>query len=132
MYQQSTETLRAIMNKTIFTRLYVDGDKITNHELKEPFDALTQTYTHWHRHTTNTKHSHNHHHSRDSRPPTATHSTRPPHHSSATHADQHDATKQPPRPTHSPALTLCAQGSKEASPRTAEVVAGLVGDVAVG
>jgi hypothetical protein len=55
MYQQSTETLRAIMNKTIFTRLYVDGDTITNHELKEPFDALTETYTHWHRHTPSTK-----------------------------------------------------------------------------
>jgi len=43
-YELANETARAIMNKAFFTRLYVDGDKITGHELHEPFDNLMQAY----------------------------------------------------------------------------------------
>ena len=43
MYERG-ETVRSILNKAFFTRLYVDGDKITGHELKEPFDVLSEAY----------------------------------------------------------------------------------------
>jgi len=44
MYRQSNETVRTILNKAFFTKLYVDGRKVTEHQLQEPFDLLTETY----------------------------------------------------------------------------------------
>lgn len=32
--------MRAHLNKTFFTKLYVDGEKIAEHELREPLDVL--------------------------------------------------------------------------------------------
>ncbi len=43
-YERGSETVRSLLNKAFFTRLYVDGEKITEHELKEPFDKLMPVY----------------------------------------------------------------------------------------
>lgn len=40
MYRRSNEQVRSILNKAFFTRLYVDGRKITGQEYEEPFDVL--------------------------------------------------------------------------------------------
>lgn len=47
MYQTGSEAVRTIMNRTIFTKLYVDGDTITDHELREPFNLLADAYSVW-------------------------------------------------------------------------------------
>jgi site-specific DNA recombinase len=47
MYQTGSEAVRTIMNRTIFTKLYVDGDTITSHELREPFNVLAEAYSRW-------------------------------------------------------------------------------------
>jgi len=47
MYQAGSEAVRTIMNRTIFTKLYVDGDTITGHELREPFNVLAEAYSVW-------------------------------------------------------------------------------------
>lgn len=39
-YARADETVRAIMNRTFFVRLHVDGEKVERHELREPFDVL--------------------------------------------------------------------------------------------
>jgi site-specific DNA recombinase len=39
------ETVKSILNRAFFTRLYVDGGKVTDHELNEPFDLLSDAYT---------------------------------------------------------------------------------------
>jgi hypothetical protein len=44
MYERGGETVRSILNKAFFKRLYVDGDKIINHQAREPFDVLTEAY----------------------------------------------------------------------------------------
>jgi hypothetical protein len=44
MYQHSNERVRSILNKSFFTKLYVDGRKVTEHELQEPFDLLNEAY----------------------------------------------------------------------------------------
>jgi hypothetical protein len=38
------ETVKSILNKAFFTRLYVDGGKVTDHELNEPFDLISEAY----------------------------------------------------------------------------------------
>ncbi|WP_329051190.1 recombinase family protein [Amycolatopsis sp. NBC_01488] len=43
-YERGNETVRAILNKVFFTKLYVDGSKITEHELREPFGAIVDGY----------------------------------------------------------------------------------------
>jgi site-specific DNA recombinase len=40
MYRRSGERVRSILNKAFFTKLYIDGRKISDHELREPFDIL--------------------------------------------------------------------------------------------
>ncbi len=44
MYRSGGEAVRAILNRTFFTRLYVDASKVTEAELREPFDILTEAY----------------------------------------------------------------------------------------
>jgi hypothetical protein len=44
LYRTSSETIRAILNRTFFTRLNVDARKVTDAELKEPFNALQDGY----------------------------------------------------------------------------------------
>jgi site-specific DNA recombinase len=43
-YERGSETIRSLLNKAFFTRLYVDGEKIAEHEFKEPFDKLMPVY----------------------------------------------------------------------------------------
>lgn len=43
-YEQGSESARAVLNKAFFTRLYIDGGKITEHQLKEPFDKLITAF----------------------------------------------------------------------------------------
>jgi site-specific DNA recombinase len=43
-YRQADEHIRAMLNKVFFTKLYVDGGKITGHDLREPFDKLIGAY----------------------------------------------------------------------------------------
>jgi hypothetical protein len=40
MYQAENETVCSILNQAFFLRLYIDGTKVTGHELGEPFDIL--------------------------------------------------------------------------------------------
>ena len=39
--------MRSILNRAFFTNLYVDGSKIVDHQLSEPFDVLAEAYTIW-------------------------------------------------------------------------------------
>jgi site-specific DNA recombinase len=39
-YEHGNELVRATLNKAFFTRIYIDGKKIAEHELQEPFDTL--------------------------------------------------------------------------------------------
>jgi site-specific DNA recombinase len=43
-YEHGDQAVRSILNKAFFTRLYVDGTKVIDAELKEPFADLTQAY----------------------------------------------------------------------------------------
>lgn len=43
--QPDNETVKTILNRAFFTRLYVDGGRVTDHELNEPFDMLQEAYT---------------------------------------------------------------------------------------
>ena len=38
------EAVRAILNRTFFTRLYVDARKVTGAEMREPLDVLHEAY----------------------------------------------------------------------------------------
>jgi site-specific DNA recombinase len=49
MYKRGGETVRSILNKAFFTKLYVDGRKIFGQELREPFDVLMGAYEVWDR-----------------------------------------------------------------------------------
>ncbi|MCA1675200.1 MAG: hypothetical protein LC799_24415 [Actinobacteria bacterium] len=40
--------MRSILNKAFFIKLYVDGDKVIDHEPQEPFGALRQAYRVYH------------------------------------------------------------------------------------
>jgi site-specific DNA recombinase len=44
MYQHGGETVRSILNRALFARLYVDGQKVTEQALQEPFDMLGEAY----------------------------------------------------------------------------------------
>ncbi|MEC3976233.1 recombinase family protein [Amycolatopsis sp. H20-H5] len=44
MYQHGHEAVRSILNRAFFTRLYVDGHKVTEQVLQEPFDMLGEAY----------------------------------------------------------------------------------------
>ncbi len=44
IYAESSESVRTILNKAFFSKLYVDGRKVTGHEFNEPFDALFELY----------------------------------------------------------------------------------------
>jgi hypothetical protein len=41
MYERGGEAIRSILNKAIFTKLYVDGSTVVDHQLNEPFDIIT-------------------------------------------------------------------------------------------
>ncbi len=43
-YARGDEAVRSILNRAFFTRLYVDGGKIVDHEMEPPFDAITSGY----------------------------------------------------------------------------------------
>jgi len=47
MYRREpdNETVKSILSKAFFSRLYVDGGKVTDHELNEPFNVLFDAYT---------------------------------------------------------------------------------------
>jgi len=45
MRAHDNEPVRTTLNRAFFTRIYVDGGKITAHELNEPFDVLAEGYT---------------------------------------------------------------------------------------
>jgi site-specific DNA recombinase len=44
MYQHGNEAVKTTLNKAFFTKLYVDSRKVTEHELQEPFDLLSEAY----------------------------------------------------------------------------------------
>jgi hypothetical protein len=44
MYRRSGEQVRGILNKAFFTKLYIDGRKVSDQELREPFDILVGAY----------------------------------------------------------------------------------------
>ena len=45
MYQAGNETVRSILNRAFFTRLYIDGTRVTGQKLREPFDVLHEAST---------------------------------------------------------------------------------------
>ncbi len=44
MYRTGSETVRSILNRAVFTKLYVDGRKVSEHELSGPFDVLHEAH----------------------------------------------------------------------------------------
>ena len=44
LYARSGESVRVVLNKAFFARLYVDGRKITGEEIREPFALLRDMY----------------------------------------------------------------------------------------
>lgn len=48
LYRGGGDTVRALLNRALFSRLYVDGDKITNQEVREPFAALMEAHREHH------------------------------------------------------------------------------------
>lgn len=44
LYRRGNETVETSLNRAFFTKLYVDGRRVTEHELREPFDILNQVY----------------------------------------------------------------------------------------
>jgi site-specific DNA recombinase len=111
MYQTGSDTVRTIMNRSIFTKLYADSDTITNHELHEPFNVLADAYTTWqgYPHQTDTTpglRTPNH----ATRPRSTLHATKPTQHSSAAPETRYGATGHLTVP---PALALAGQGSNK-------------------
>jgi site-specific DNA recombinase len=111
MYQAGGERVRAIMNRTIFAKLYIDVDTVADHELNQPFDALTAAYSQWQGYP----------HQTDTSPrPRATtgatgprsqlHATLPAQRSSAAPGAGYGATELP---SISPDLILAGQGSNK-------------------
>jgi site-specific DNA recombinase len=47
MYRASDETVRSLLNRAFFTRLYIDGRKVVGHVLKEPFNVLAEAHQHY-------------------------------------------------------------------------------------
>ena len=64
-YERGDETVRALLNKAFFVRLYVDAGKITDHQSREPFDAIFEGYRSY-------QISHQWNHARSGQPQTAT------------------------------------------------------------
>jgi hypothetical protein len=110
MYQTGSEAVRTIMNRTIFTKLYVDGDTITSHELREPFNVLAEAYSVWQGYPQDTDTTPDKRPSRATRPRTALHTTPTPQRSSAAPEAEYGATE---RTSVSPALALLARGSSK-------------------
>ncbi|MGH3751659.1 MAG: hypothetical protein ACRDRP_03010 [Pseudonocardiaceae bacterium] len=112
MYQAGSEAVRTIMNRSIFTKLYADGDTITGHELREPFNVLADACTTWqgYPHQTDTTpglRAPN----RATRPRSTLHAAIPTQRrSSAAPETGHGATEYL---TVSPALALAGQGSNK-------------------
>jgi KaiC/GvpD/RAD55 family RecA-like ATPase len=44
MYRRGNETVKSILNKAFFTKLYVDSRKVTEQQLREPFELLSEAY----------------------------------------------------------------------------------------
>jgi len=47
MHRASGESVRSLLNRAFFTRLEIDGRKVTGHVLKEPFDVLSEAHERW-------------------------------------------------------------------------------------
>ena len=110
MYRTGSEAVRTIMNRSIFTKLYVDGDTITGHELREPFNVLAEAYSVWQGYPHQTDTTPGTRPSRATGPRTALHATPAPQHSSAAPQTRHGATQDH---AASPALALLAKGSSK-------------------
>jgi hypothetical protein len=50
LYRTGTETVRSILNRTFFPRLYIDGERVTSYELNEPFNVINEAYTIYRQH----------------------------------------------------------------------------------
>jgi DNA invertase Pin-like site-specific DNA recombinase len=50
LYARGNETVKAILSRAFFTRLHVDGGRVTGQELAEPFNMLHEAYTIWREH----------------------------------------------------------------------------------
>jgi hypothetical protein len=111
MYRTGSEAVRTIMNRSIFTKLYVDGDTITGHELREPFNLLADAYSLWqgypHQRPTAPGVRKP---SRATGPRSARHTAPSPQHNSAAPQTRHGATQDH---AASPALALLARGSSK-------------------
>jgi hypothetical protein len=112
MYQTGSEAVRTIMNRSIFTKLYADGDTITDHELCEPFNALADAYSLWqgYPHQTDT--------TPGLRAPNRATRPRPTLHTAAIPTQRDSAAPQTGHSTTedhaaSPALALASQGSNK-------------------
>jgi len=119
MYEQADETVRNVLNKAFFTRLYVDGDKITGQTLREPFDLLITSYQR--RPQTHTDRTY-HRRSNSSVAHNPAHTTSSAAHLTACDADDHNLSDLDRETlTDRLALALWGQGSSKA------VVVGLPG-----
>jgi site-specific DNA recombinase len=111
MYQAGSEAARKIMNRSIFAKLYVDGDTIIDHEMNEPFNVLTDAYSQWqgYPHQTDTTPSVRKP-SQATGPRSPLHTDLPTQRSSAAPEAGYDATGNH---SASPAPTLAGQGSSK-------------------
>jgi hypothetical protein len=110
MYQAGSEAVRTILNRTIFAKLYVDGDIITGHELREPFTLLAEAYSLWQGYPHQTDTAPDERPSRSTGPRSALHTALPTQRSSAAPDTGHGATNHS---SASPALALAGQGSNK-------------------
>ncbi|MCA1600328.1 MAG: recombinase family protein [Acidobacteria bacterium] len=110
MYYIGSEAVRTIMNRTIFAKLYVDGDTVTDHELREPFNVLADAYSVWQGYPHQADTAPGKRPSRTTGPRSALHTALPAQRSSAAPEAGHGATGHH---TVSPALTLWGQGSNK-------------------
>lgn len=44
LYKAADEATKTVLNKAFFVKLYVDGRKVSGHEMTEPFDVLHEVY----------------------------------------------------------------------------------------
>jgi site-specific DNA recombinase len=109
MYRTGSEAVRTMMNRTIFTKLLVDGDTITDHELHEPFDVITEAYSAWQGYITDTDPAPRP--SRRTGPRAALHGAEGTSRSSAAPSNRYSAAQNQPT---SPALALLGQSSSKA------------------
>lgn len=110
-YQAGSEATRTIMNRSIFVKLYVDGDTITGHEPREPFNTLADAYSAWQGYPKDTDTTPGlRRPSRATGPRSTLHTTAPTQRNSAAPQTGHGATGHL---TVSPALALAGQGSNK-------------------